>query len=158
MDTHPFAPVFDENSVLLILGSFPSVKSRAQGFFYGHPRNRFWKVLSGICGGTVPVSIPEKKVFLLQHNIALWDVVCSCDITGSADASIKNVTPCGIPELLKKTKIRKILLNGNKAAELYSRYLAADITIPAARLPSTSPANAAWPLEKLIAAWRTEFI
>ena len=150
---HTIAPVYDENSRILILGSFPSVKSREQKFFYGHKQNRFWKVLAGILGCEVPQTIEEKKKMLLTHHIAVWDVIQSCDIKGSSDSSIKNVQPTDIGMILEKTNITRIYANGNKAGQLYKRYQFPVTGIEAMVLPSTSPANAAWSLERLCEAW-----
>lgn len=147
---HNFAPVFDAHSEILILGSFPSVKSRESQFYYGHPQNRFWKVLAGIYGGAVPVSIPEKKEFLLRNHVALWDVIASCDIAGSSDSSIRNVTANDMGVIRKTADIRGIFANGDTAYRLYLKYCGKDIK----KLPSTSPANAAWNLERLTKAWR----
>ena len=154
--SHTFLPVYDENSKVLILGSFPSVKSREQGFYYGHPQNRFWKVLAALCGCEIPQTIEEKKNMLLVNHIAVWDVIDSCDIIGSSDSSIKNVVPADIAGLLPKTNISRILLNGKLAGKLYKKYSQGIIELPAAVLPSTSPANAACSLEKLIEEWREE--
>ena len=151
---HPFEPVFDSNSRILILGTFPSVKSREQQFFYGHPQNRFWKVLAAVYKDAPPKTVPEKKAFLLKHNIALWDVISSCEITGSADASIKNAVPNDISKILDAAHISRIFCNGTKAFDLYNKYLLPKTEIQAEKLPSTSPANAAWTLEKLTAAWQ----
>ena len=150
---HNIPPVFDENSRVLILGSFPSVQSRAGCFFYHHPQNRFWKVLAAVCGEAVPRSVEEKKALLLRHGIALWDVIASCEVTGSSDASIRNVVPNDPGEILKKARITRIYTNGQTAHKLYRKYLAEGISLPEEALPSTSPANAAWSLEKLITAW-----
>ncbi len=156
MLSHPIAPVFNENSRILILGSFPSVKSREAGFFYGHPQNRFWKVVSAVCGKAVPVTIEEKCKLLLDNQIAVWDVIKSCDIIGSSDSSIKNVVANDLNVILAKADIKKIFVNGKKAEELYKKYIEPITGRKAICLPSTSPANAAWSLEKLIAAWRKE--
>lgn len=155
MTVHPLDPVFDQNARVLILGSFPSVRSRKVGFYYGHPQNRFWKVLAAVCDAPVPASIDEKKAFLLANGIALWDVVGACDITGSADSSIRNALPNDVPALLAKApRIGALYLNGRTAEAYYRRYLAAKIALPAVALPSTSPANAAFSLEALVSAWR----
>ena len=154
--SHTFMPVYDENSKLLILGSFPSVKSREQGFYYGHPQNRFWKVLAEVCGCEAPKTIEEKKAMLLANHIAIWDVIDSCDIIGSSDSSIKNVVPADIAGLLQKTKITRILVNGKTAGKLYDRFVREGTGMEAVVLPSTSPANAACSLEKLIEVWREE--
>ncbi len=156
MLTHPIEPVYDENSRILILGSFPSVKSREAGFFYGHPQNRFWKVISAVCGKSVPVTIDEKCKLLLDNQIAVWDVIKSCDITGSSDSSIKNVVANDLNVILSQADIKKIFVNGKKAEELYKKYIEPITGRKAICLPSTSPANAAWSLERLIVAWKEE--
>lgn len=154
--SHTFLPVYDENSEVLILGSFPSVKSREQGFYYGHPRNRFWKVLVAVCGYEVPQTIEEKKAMLLDNHIAVWDVIDSCDIIGSSDSSIKNVVPADIAGMLPKTKINRIFTNGKTAGKLYDKFLKESTGMEAIVLPSTSPANAACSLDKLIDVWGEE--
>lgn len=154
--THTFLPVYDENSELLILGSFPSVKSREQGFYYGHPQNRFWKVLAAVCRCELPKTIEEKKAMLLMNHIAIWDVIDSCDIIGSSDSSIKNVVPADIAGLLSKTKIARIFANGKTAGNLYKKHSEKSTRLPAVVLPSTSPANAAYSLDKLVEVWREE--
>ena len=154
--SHTFLPVYDENSKLLILGSFPSVKSREQGFYYGHPRNRFWNVLAAVCACEVPQTIEEKKQMLLANHIAIWDVIDSCDIIGSSDSSIKNVVPADIAGLLPKTNITRIFANGKTAGNLYKKFSEESTGIQAVVLPSTSPANAAFSLEKLIDVWSQE--
>ena len=151
---HPFEPIFDSNSRILILGTFPSVKSREQQFYYGHPQNRFWKVLAAVFNDAPPKTVPEKKDFLLKHNLALWDVISSCEITGSADSSIKNAVPNDISKILGAAHISHIFCNGSKAFELYNQHLLKKTGFQAEKLPSTSPANAAWTLEKLISAWK----
>lgn len=151
--THTFSPVFDENSKILILGSFPSVKSREQNFYYGHPQNRFWKLLAFLLADSCPQNIPEKKDFLLRHHIAVWDVIESCDIIGSSDSSIKNVTPADIGHILKNAPISAVFANGGKAYELYQKYSFAKTNFPIRKLPSTSPANAAFSIEKLQDNW-----
>ena len=151
---HTFEPVWDGNSRILILGSFPSVKSREQGFYYGHPRNRFWKVLAAVAGGPEPQTMEEKKAFLLERGIAIWDVIASCEIEGSSDSSIRDVIPNDINGLLEKSGIRRIYANGAKAGELYRRYAEKKTGKEAVILPSTSPANAAWSLERLTEAWK----
>lgn len=150
---HPFAPVWDENCRILILGTFPSVKSRENAFYYGHPQNRFWKVLSGVFADAVPVRIEEKKRFLLRHHIALWDVIQRCDIVGSGDSSIKNAVPNDLCEVLENAPVRYVFLNGQTAGKLYAKYQK-ERNLPFVVLPSTSPANAAWSLDKLTAAWK----
>lgn len=150
---HPIDPVYDEKSKILILGSFPSVKSREAGFFYGHPQNRFWKVIGEIVGEKAPDDIPERKKFLLRHHIALWDVIGQCSIEGSSDLSIKEVVPNDLSEILECSGLKRIFVNGRKAEQMYIRYQEQKTGIKAICLPSTSPANAAWTLERLIDAW-----
>lgn len=155
--THTFEPIYDEKSTILILGSFPSVKSREISFYYGHPQNRFWKIMEKIYQTSFH-SIEEKKQFLHEHHFALWDVIQSCEIQGSSDASITNIEVNDIASLLQNTKIQKILVNGKKAEELYQKYLYPKTHIPCISLPSTSPANAAYSLERLIDIWKKELI
>lgn len=150
---HPFAPVYDEHSEILILGTLPSVKSRENDFYYGHPQNRFWKVLAGVYDQSLPQTMEEKKAFLLRNRIALWDVIYSCEIQGSSDSSIRSVVPTDLKQILEAAPIRQIFVNGKKAAQLYSRYQQPLTGIPAVTLPSTSPANAAWNLERLCGEW-----
>lgn len=154
--SHEFLPVYDERSKVLILGSFPSVKSREQGFYYGHPQNRFWKVMASLCDELVPVMIEEKKAMLLKHHIAIWDVIDSCDIIGSSDSSIKNVVPADIAGLLRKTQIKRIFANGKTAEKLYNKYVKEQTGKEISVLPSTSPANAACSFDKLVEVWREE--
>lgn len=151
---HPFPPVFDKDCNILILGTFPSVRSRETGFFYGHPQNRFWRVTSAVFGDDVPVTQEDKISFLLKHHIALWDVISSCDIEGSSDSSIKNALPNDISYLLENSHITRIFTNGSAAYKLYERYIEPISNIVAQKLPSTSPANAAWSIEKLISSWQ----
>lgn len=187
---HPFGPLYNENSRVLILGSFPSVKSREQEFFYGHPQNRFWKVMGALFGepdpdsirslnGTsvnsnretllkmheggdrangqqaayIPRTIEEKKALILDNGLALWDSIGSCEITGSSDASIRNAEPNDLRIITGNCDIRAIYCNGKKSLEVYNRYIEPVLGRPAKALPSTSPANAAWSLERLIEAW-----
>ncbi len=152
--THEFEPVYNQNSRILILGTFPSVKSREQRFYYGHPQNRFWKVIAALTNAPVPDSIPEKKALLLSNGIAVWDVIASCDISGSSDTSIKNVIPADIPSILPNSSVKQIYGNGAKACQLYDKYLLPKTNMPIQKLPSTSPANAAFSLEKLIENWK----
>ncbi len=155
---HEIEPVYDQNSRILILGSFPSVKSREAGFFYGHPQNRFWKVLAGICQEAVPQTVEEKKCFLLRNGIAVWDVIAECDITGSSDSSIRNVKPSDIRRILDTAKIERICCNGATAYRLYEKYLFPMCKREAVKLPSSSPANAAWSAERLMEEWRKVFL
>ena len=148
---HDFAPIYDENSRILILGTMPSVKSREQGFYYGHKQNRFWKVLANVTRDTLPETIEEKKAFLLRNHIAIWDVIKKCDIVGSSDASIKNAEVNDIAALVKNTNICKIYANGSTAKKLYDSLVKCDVD--AILLPSTSPANASFSLDKLTEKW-----
>ena len=151
---HPIAPVFDENSCVLVLGSFPSVKSREEMFFYGHPQNRFWRVIAAVFESKTPKTVDEKRDFLLDHGVALWDVLASCEITGSADSSIKNAVPNDLSPIFAAAKIEKIFVNGKTAEKYYDKYLKAALGREAVCLPSTSPANAAWSIARLTEAWR----
>lgn len=151
---HPFEPVYDAHSNVLILGTFPSVKSREHHFYYGHPQNRFWKVIAALTKSELPTTLEAKKALLLTHGIAMWDVIQSCDITGSSDSSIKNVVPMDFSTILAQSQIKRIFANGATAAKLYQTYCEKNTGIPIIKLPSTSPANAACSLEKLLVAWR----
>ena len=153
MIQHPFPPLYDHDSRILILGSFPSVRSREQLFFYGHPQNRFWKVAAAVMGDTIPETIEEKKAFLSRNHIALWDVIASCEITGSSDASIKNITPNNLTPIFEAADIEAVYTNGGKSYEMYQKYQLPVTGREAIKLPSTSPANAAWSLDRLIDAW-----
>lgn len=153
---HPIPPVYDENSRILILGSFPSVKSREQSFFYAHPQNRFWRVVARICGSEVPCSLEEKKALLINNHIALWDVISSCEITGSSDSSIRNARPNDLSLILGTADIKRIFVNGRKAEALYNRYIRDKVHTDAVCLPSTSPANAAWSTDALYDKWNEE--
>jgi hypoxanthine-DNA glycosylase len=150
---HPFVPVADDKSTRLILGSFPSVLSRQNDFYYGNPRNRFWQVLGGVLGDKAPDDIPGKTDYLLRHGIALWDVLASCRIRGSGDASIREATANDVPALLRRAPIRQIFCNGRTAGRYFTQYIEPVTNLQAVVLPSTSPANAAWRLEDLITAW-----
>ena len=172
--SHGFEPVFDERSRILVLGSFPSVLSRENAFYYGNPQNRFWRVMAACLGEPVPQnegglsddgrpltleeSIAAKKQMLLEHGIALWDVIASCDIKGSSDASIKNVVPAQVERVLEEAHIGAVICNGGTAGRLYKRYLQWQVGLAAHVLPSTSPANAAWQLERLTARWQEELL
>lgn len=150
---HLIEPVYNKESQILILGSFPSVKSRAGNFFYHHPQNRFWKILANIYDHQPLETILQKKQFLLEHHIALWDVIASCEITGSSDSSIKNVTVNDLEKIITESKITHIYTNGNLANKLYHQYFDDKINLPVTKLPSSSPANASYSLEKLIDCW-----
>lgn len=155
MPRHMIAPIYNNESRLLILGSFPSVKSRETQFFYGHPKNRFWRVLAAVLECEIPETQFEKREMLLNGNIALWDVIASCDISGSSDNSISNVVPNDLSQILDCADIKKIYTNGSKAHQLYKKYLLTETGIAAFKLPSTSPANAQFSLERLIGEWKT---
>ena len=150
---HPFGPLYSERSTVLILGSFPSVKSREQQFFYGHPQNRFWKVIAALYHAEVPADIPEKKELILRNGLALWDVIASCEITGSSDASIRSVRANDLGRILSRSPIRMICCNGKTSWQQYDRLIRPQTGREAVCLPSTSPANAQWTLPKLIEAW-----
>ena len=152
--THEFQPLYATDSEILILGSIPSPKSREQAFYYGHPQNRFWKVMAQVLGEDVPSTIDEKKDMMLRHRIALWDALEECDICGASDNSIKNPVPTDIPWLLAQTQIHKIYATGATAHKYYQKYNYPRTGIEAARLPSTSPANAAMSVEQLVEAYR----
>lgn len=154
MIVHPIPPVYDRDSNILILGSFPSVKSREQQFFYGHRQNRFWRVLAQVLGCSVPEDVEQKRAMLLSHHIAVWDVIASCEITGSADASIHSVKPNDLSPILTCADIRAIYTNGGKAHALYQKYIYPATGREAHPLPSTSPANAGYSIECLVEAWR----
>lgn len=151
---HNIPPVFDEHSEVLILGSFPSVKSREAEFFYGHPQNRFWKVTAAVFGCEVPQTVEEKKAFLLENHIALWDVIASCEVSGSADSSIKNAVPNDISVILGAAPIRGVFVNGKTAEKYYNHFLLPVTGLRAAVLPSTSPANASKSLAALTEEWK----
>ena len=150
---HPIPPLYREDARILILGSFPSVKSREAAFFYGHPQNRFWKVVAEVFDDEVPQTVDEKKRLILDHGLALWDSIKSCEITGSSDASIRNVKTNDISVILDNCTIERIYCNGRKSYELYRKFIQPETGREAECLPSTSPANAAWTFEKLIGAW-----
>ena len=152
MEKHNFDPVYDEQSEILILGSFPSVKSREAKFFYGHPQNRFWKVISAVYGCECPVTIGDKKKMLLENHIALWDVISECEITGSSDSSIKNAVPNDFSKIFETANIKKVFCNGTTSYKLYEKYQKTGMK--AEKMPSTSPANAAFSLDRLIEEWK----
>lgn len=151
---HPFPPVVDPACRVLVLGSFPSVKSREEGFFYGHPRNRFWPLMAALFGESVPQSIPEKRALLLRHHIALWDVIARCDITGSSDSSIRDAVPVDIGQITQVCHLTRVYCNGALSGRLYRKYLQPSLGLSAQTLPSTSPANAAWSFARLVDAWQ----
>ena len=151
---HPFPALYDEDSRILILGSFPSVKSREEGFYYAHPQNRFWKIMERLFGAKLQ-TIDEKKAFLHKEHIALWDSIASCTIHGSADSAIENATANDIKGLIEKTRINAIFTNGAKAHDIYMRYCLKDTGMIPVKLPSTSPANAAYSLDRLLESWKT---
>ena len=152
--SHTCYPIYDSDCKALILGTFPSIKSRETKFYYGHPQNRFWRVMAGICGEEVPLTKEGKKELLLRNHIALWDVIESCEVTGSADSSIKNVIPNDISLILNACPIRAIYGNGATAVKLYQRYLYRQTGRKIIGLPSTSPANARFSLDDLILQWK----
>ncbi len=152
---HGFGPFVRPDSRLLILGSFPSVKSREAQFYYGHPQNRFWPLLAALCGEAAPKSQEEKERLLSRHHVALYDVIESCTIVGSSDSSIEDVVVTDLAPLLAQSEIGpNIFTNGAKAHQLYMKYTFPALGIPAVKLPSTSPANAAFSFERLIRDWR----
>ena len=155
---HPFPPLYDSESEILILGSFPSVKSREQKFFYGHKQNRFWKVMAAVLETAVPETIEEKKKMLYRHHIALWDSIYSCDIIGSSDSSIKNAVPTDLGQIITGSKIRKIFCNGAASGICFKKYQEKELQITADILPSTSPANAAYSLGELVEIWKKSII
>ena len=150
---HSFEPVYDKASEILILGTLPSVKSRENNFYYGHKQNRFWKVLATLLKEPVPHTIEEKKAMLLAHRIALWDVIQSCDIKGSSDSSIKNVVPTDLGQIISNSRIERVYCNGAASGNYYKKYQQKVLGIEAEVLPSTSPANAAYSLDRLIGIW-----
>ena len=154
MVQHPFPPLFDPQSRILILGSFPSIKSREGQFFYHHPQNRFWKVLSSVLNTELPVSISDKSAMLHAHHIALWDVIASCEITGSSDSSIRNVVPNDLSPIFDTADIQAVFCNGSTAYNYYCKYTQDKTGFGALKLPSTSPANAAWSVDRLAEAWK----
>lgn len=150
---HPIPPLYDENCKILILGSFPSVKSREAMFFYGHPQNRFWKLMAALFEEAYPQTIEEKKSLVLKHHIAMWDTIRSCTITGSSDSSIKDVVPNDLSVILDNSRVERIFCNGATSYRLYMKYIYPTTGVKAVKLPSTSPANAAFNLERLLTEW-----
>ncbi len=151
---HTIPPLYDSHSRVLLLGSIPSPKSREIGFFYGHPQNRFWRVLAAVLGEEVPQTIEDKRTMCLKHHVALWDTIARCEIAGASDTSIRNAVPNDIGKLVRESEITRIFATGGKSAELYRKLIEPTLHIPITQLPSTSPANAAWSLERLIEAYR----
>ena len=151
---HEFDPIFDENSEILILGTLPSVKSREQNFYYGHPQNRFWKVMAAVLQVEVPISIDEKKRMLHENHIALWDTIYSCDIIGSSDSSIRNVTPTDLQPIIEQSQIKRVYCNGAISGKYFKKYQQNVLGMEAVTLPSTSPANAAYSVERLVSIWK----
>jgi hypoxanthine-DNA glycosylase len=148
--THPLAPIYDEHSKVLILGTFPSPKSRETAFYYGHPQNRFWRVMAAVLESEVPQNNEEKTVFLLKNKLALWDVIHSCEITGAADGSIRNPVANDFSEILHKADIKAVFTTGMTATRLYQKHCLSQTGIPAVYLPSTSPANRSCSFEMLV--------
>lgn len=158
MEQHNIPPVFDRQCKILILGSFPSVKSREAEFFYAHPQNRFWRVLADVFCEIPPLSTVEKTAFLLAHHIALWDMIASCDIVGSSDSSIRSAVPNDLERILSAAPVERILCNGATAYGLYIKYSFPQTGIPAVKLPSTSAANASFSLSCLSELWRAALL
>ncbi len=154
MIVHPIPPLYNSESKTLILGSFPSVKSREAAFFYGHPQNRFWAVIAAVLQKDKPQTVDEKKELILSNNLALWDVIAQCEIEGSADSTIKDVRANDLSVIISNSCIDRIIVNGKTAEKYYNKYTLPKTGIKAICLPSTSPANAAWSLEKLVEAWK----
>jgi hypoxanthine-DNA glycosylase len=150
---HQFEPIFDENSKILMLGTMPSPKSREVGFYYGHPRNRFWKVIADVRKEVIPTTIQEKIDFLIKNKIALWDVLKSCDINGADDSSIKNPVANDINYILDNSNVTAIFATGKKAESLYNKYCLKTTGIEIIELPSTSPANCRTSYEQLYEAY-----
>lgn len=150
---HPLEPVFDKNSKILILGSFPSVKTRAYGFFYGNPNNRFWPLMEQLFNENISTAIEERRDFLIRHHIALYDSIYQCDIVGSDDSSIKNVIPSELSSIFDIANIRQVFCNGAASCEYYKKYHSKLSGIPGTKLPSTSPANAKFRIADLLVEW-----
>ena len=150
---HPIEPTYDSHSRILILGSFPSVKSREMMYFYGHPQNRFWRVVAALYKEEVPMTVEERHAFLIRNRIAAWDSIHQCTIVGSSDSSIKDVIPNDLSPILNAAPIETIYCNGKTSWNMYHKYIEPATKREAVCLPSTSPANAAWSLDKLIEAW-----
>lgn len=151
---HPLEPLYREDSKILIMGSFPSVKTREYGFFYGHPQNRFWHVMEVLFNEELSDDIDGRKDFLSRHKIALYDSIYQCDIVGSSDASIKNVIPSDLSSIVKAADIREVFLNGSTSYKYYKKYHEKDLGLEGVKLASTSPANARYRLDDLVSEWR----
>ena len=150
---HPIPPLFDADCRVLILGSFPSIKSREAMFFYGHPQNRFWPLMARLFGEPVPMTVGEKKSLALRHHIAMWDSIHACTIVGSSDSSVRDVVPNDLSVILDHSRVERIFCNGALSYQMYRRYILPATGIEAVKLPSTSPANAAFSMERLIGEW-----
>lgn len=150
---HPIPPLYDSQSRILILGSFPSVKSREAMFFYGHPQNRFWPLTARLFGEDIPTNIEEKKALALRHHIALWDSIHSCTIVGSSDSSVRDVVPNDLSVILDNSRVERIFCNGALSHKMYMKYIFPSTGIEAVKLPSTSPANASFGMDRLIEEW-----
>ena len=151
---HPFPPLYDKRSKVLILGSLPSVKSREQMFFYGHPQNRFWPMMADLLGEPRPGTVEEKRTMALAHHLAMWDTIYSCDIKGSSDSSIRNVCPTDLRQIIEGSQVKHVFCNGSTSGAYYRKYQENELGIKAVVLPSTSPANAAWSMERLKDEWK----
>lgn len=156
--THGFPPVYDANSRILVLGSMPSVKSREVNFYYGHPQNRFWRVLGAVLGVEFPDDPAGKRELLLAQKVALWDVIAECDIIGSSDATVRNVVPNDLSVILDAVSVAAIFTNGGTASRIYAKFQLPQTNREAVALPSTSPANAAWSLDRLVETWKAAIL
>lgn len=150
---HPLKPLYNEESKILILGSFPSIKTREYGFFYGHPQNRFWPIMEELFNTKLSTDIDERREFILKNKIAMYDSIFQCDIIGSSDASIQNVIPSDLSEIFAKAKIEKVYCNGATSHKYYKKYHEKKYGIKAVALPSSSPANARYRIEDLVRVW-----
>ncbi len=151
---HPFPPLFCGESDTLILGSFPSVKSREEMFFYGHPQNRFWKLAAMLFGEPVPETIEEKTALILNNRLALWDSIRSCTITGSSDSSVRDVVPNDLSLIFENSRVNRVFCNGALSHKMYMKYIFPETNVKAVKLPSTSPANAAFSIDRLYEHWK----
>ena len=151
---HPFPPLFCGESDTLILGSFPSVISREAMFFYGHPQNRFWKLAAMLFGEPVPETIEEKTALILNNRLALWDSIKSCTITGSSDSSVRDVVPNDLSLIFENSRVNRVFCNGALSHKMYMKYIFPETNVKAVKLPSTSPANAAFSIDRLYEHWK----